>query len=41
VDPFATLPDDEFIALETSREEAFLDRLERMWSDGALRPSTA
>lgn len=40
VDPFVALPDDEFIALETSRDEAFLDRLERMWNDGTLRPST-
>src|ERR1700759_3910287 len=30
VDPFAALPDDEFIALEASRDGAFLDRLERM-----------
>jgi hypothetical protein len=40
VDPFAALPDAEFIVLETSRDEAFLDRLERLWNEGTLRPST-
>jgi hypothetical protein len=40
VDPFAALPDDGFIALETNREETFLDRLERMWNDGTLGPSS-
>jgi len=39
-DPFAAVPRGEFGALETSSEEAFLDRLERMWNDGTLRPST-
>jgi hypothetical protein len=39
VDPFAALPDDEFVALETSRDEPFLDRLEGMWNDGTLRQS--
>jgi hypothetical protein len=37
-DPFAEVPRGEFAALETSGEEAFLDRLERLWSNGALRP---
>ena len=40
VDPFAELPDGEFVALETNSKEAFLDRLERMWNDGTLLPST-
>lgn len=37
-DPFADIPRGEFGALETNREEPFFDRLERMWSDGTLRP---
>jgi len=36
-DPFAAVPRGEFGALETSREEPFLDRLERMWNDDSLR----
>ena len=40
-DPFADVPRGEFAALETSSEEPFLDRLERLWNDGALRPSTS
>ena len=35
-DPFAEIPRGEFGVLETSREEAFLDRLERMWKVGQL-----
>jgi hypothetical protein len=38
-DPFADIPRDEFVALETDLEERFFDRLERLWIDGALRPS--
>lgn len=39
-DPFAGVPRGEFGALETSSEDPFLDRLERLWSDGTLRPSS-
>ena len=35
-DPFAIVPLDEFRMLETSIEEPFFDRLERMWNDGNL-----
>ena len=37
VDPFATLSREAFVALETSEEERFLDRLESMWVEGSLR----
>src|SRR6185436_15139116 len=36
-DPFAGVPRGQFSALETSAEERLLDRLERLWSEGALR----
>lgn len=36
VDPFAALVDDEFIALESSRQKPFLDELERLWSEDRL-----
>lgn len=39
-DPFADVPRGEFGALEMSSNEPFLDRLERMWNNGTLRPST-
>jgi hypothetical protein len=37
-DPFAGLARREFGVLEADGEERFFDRLERMWSDGILRP---
>jgi hypothetical protein len=38
-DPFADVLRGEFGALEMSNEDPFLDRLERLWNDGSLRPS--
>lgn len=38
VDPFAGLSLDQFAELETSSDEPFLDRLERMWIEGVLAP---
>jgi uncharacterized protein YbdZ (MbtH family) len=40
-DPFADVPHGENAALETNLEERFFDRLERMWTDGTLRPRGA
>jgi hypothetical protein len=36
VDPFSDVARGDFGALETSADEPFLDRLERMWSDRTL-----
>lgn len=36
-DPFEALSTAQFAALETSDEEPFLDRLERLWAEGAMR----
>jgi len=38
-DPFAHLSLAEFAALEQERDEPFLDKLERLWSEGKLGPS--
>jgi hypothetical protein len=40
-DPFADVPRGEFADLETSSDETFLDRLERMWNDGMLRDTAS
>lgn len=40
-DPFADVSRGEFAALETSRDDAFLDRLERLWLAGELAPTAS